>query len=115
MIEVADVLAYECLALNNQRDGVLEIRSQCKDRALRRTSGNRAGGVSAGAPKNNGTKNTGANNGIVHAPRNGALANQESVRDARKLLYRLIIFISNGLARAIRAGHNQNFWRAGFK
>ena len=62
-----------------------------------------------------GPKRADARDGIVHAARDGPFADQKTVRDTGELLQRVVVFIGDGLAGAIRAGHDQNLGGAGGK
>ena len=71
--------------------------------------------IAARAPQNRRAESASARDRIIHTPRDRPLADQESVGDSGKLLQRVVVLISDGFARTIRAGHHQNFGGAGRK
>src|ERR1700683_2406450 len=73
MIEVADVLADEGLAIDDQRDGIFEVGAQSQDGACCGQRCDRAGSVTAGAAKDCRAESSGAGYGIVDAAGDGAL------------------------------------------
>ncbi len=106
------MLADESLTVHDERDGILQIRAECEDRAIAWKRGRGARSISARATKNRGPKTPDASNGIVHAAGNGPFADQETIRDGGEMAYRVVVLIGDRLARTIRAGHHQNFGRA---
>src|SRR5580704_4141841 len=105
MIQVANMLADKCLAVHDKRDGVLEIRANSEDWApgwkLRRDG---TGSVSSSTSQHRRSEHTGASNGIIHATRDRPLANQKTIRDARKFPCRVFVLIRDWLAGTVRAG-----------
>ena len=70
--------------------------------------GHRAGSIAARAAQNHWAENSCAGDRIVHASRDGALADQECVGNPGEPFHGLIILIGDRLARTIGAGHHQN-------
>src|SRR5580692_605596 len=105
--EVADVLANKCLALDDQRDRVLEIRTERQHRAFDRQRCHCAGGISARTSENYRTECTSSDDRIVHrramgrSPIRNASAVSESCFNASASLYaigsldRLALVITN--------------------
>src|ERR1700676_2289551 len=108
MIQVTNVLADEGLAVNDESDRVLEVRAQSENGAVGRKCGSSAGGVSSRSAQNRRTKSPHPGDGIVDAASDGAFADQKTVRDARELLQRVFVPVSDWLTGAIRTGHDEN-------
>ena len=111
MIQIADVLADEGLAVDNQRDRILQIRANSQNGTFDGKSGHGAGSIAAGPAENGGAECAGSDDGIVNAARNGTFADQKCVRDSGETLDRVVIFVRDRLAGAIGAGHHQHFRR----
>ena len=84
VVEVANVLADKCLAIDDESDGVLQVGADGQQRTARRQSGDRAGSVTARPAQDYGSEGTDPNYGIIHAPRDGALADQERIGQTRQ-------------------------------
>ena len=115
MIQVSDVLADEGLAIHDESDRVLEVRTQSEDGTIGWNYSSRAGGVSAGSAKNRRTKSAYADDGIIDSAGDGSLSDQETVRNTGEPPRRLVIPVSDRFAGTICAGHDQDFGRAGGK
>src|SRR5580658_2631517 len=74
VIEVANMLADESLASNDQCDRIFEVGAERQDRTVGWKCRSGAGRVTASAPQNCGPESAGARDGIVHAAGDGALA-----------------------------------------
>src|ERR1700676_3187436 len=104
MIQVTNVLADEGLAVNDEGDGVLEVRAQSENGAVGWKRGSNAGGITARAAENRRTESPHPGDGIVYTASDGAFADQKTVRDARELLQRVFVPVSDWLTGAIRTG-----------
>ncbi len=86
MIQIADMLADESLAVDHQRDGVLQSPHPRREADARPAAWPprraRSRGTGAESP---GRKTPAARDRIVDAPRDGTLANEKRVGDVRKL------------------------------
>ncbi len=108
MLQVADVLADERLSATTSVTVFLRsaptarIGTRCRQRA------HGAGRIAARPAQDRGTERSGAHHGVVHAPRDGALAGQERIGNAGEPFARVLILIGDGLAGAVRAGHHQD-------
>ena len=112
VVEVADMLADERLPIDHQRDRVLEIGAHSENRPVSGQRGNRFRCVAARAPQNDGTEGSRARDGIVDAPRDGALTDEKRIGHAGQAVEGVPIVIGDRLAGAVGAGHHQNFGRA---
>ena len=73
VLQVADVLADEGLAVHHQRDGVFQIGAQREDRTLARQLRHRPGSIAARPPQDDRTESAIANHGIVNPARDRPL------------------------------------------
>ncbi len=113
VIEIADMLADQGLSVYDESDRVLQIGSGSEDRTRDWDRGNGGWCITACAAQDHGTETSGAGDGIVDAACDGTFADQERVGDSRKALDGLFVAVGDRLAGAIRAGHHQDFGRAG--
>ena len=107
VIEIADMLTDESLAVDDERDGVLQIRADGEHGPIERDVGDGGWRVTARAAQNDRTEGAGPRNRVVHTPRNRPLADEERVREARQTLVGIRIVVGNGFTRAIRARHDE--------
>ena len=113
VVEIADVLAHERLAVDHQRDRVLQIGAERQDRALRRHSRDRAGRIAADRRRITGpnaparTTESSTRRAIGRSPIRNASAMPASCSRASSSSIR------DRLARTVRAGHDQHRRRAG--
>ena len=112
VLQVADVLADEGLAVHHQRDGVFQIGAQREDRTLARQRRHCPGSIAARPPQNDRTESAIANHGIVHPARDRPLPDQECVRDAGETLQRIFVFVGDRFTRSVGAGHDHSRRRA---
>ena len=108
VVQVTDVLAHECLTVDHERDRILQIGPHGQDWPLHRQGRQRARSVAARAPQNHRTKHSGARHGVIHPARDGALADQECVRDPGETIQRVLVFVGNRFAGTVGAGHDQD-------
>ena len=83
VIEVADVLAHERLAVHDQRNGILEIGAQREHGRAGGQRGHRAGRIAAAAAKDHRAQRAAPRDRVVHPPRDRALADEEAHRRCR--------------------------------
>ncbi len=107
MIEIADVLAYEGIAILYERDGALEVAADRERRARKRNSRYHSGRVATGASQDRRPSSPNTRDRIVDPSSDRALADQECVRNSGQAIERLIIVVCNGLAGPICASHYQ--------
>src|SRR5580700_5358256 len=81
MIQISDVLAYKCLAINHERNCVFEISTQSENGPVRWNCRGGARRVTAGSAQNCWAKRAHASNGVIHAARDRPLTNQKSIGD----------------------------------
>ncbi len=112
VVEVAEVLAHECLAVDDQRNAVLEIGPNREHRFPRWERRHRRRRVAARAAQHDGAARADAHDRVVDASRDRPLADQYRVRDLRQPRNRILIFVCNRLAGAIGARHHEQLWRA---
>ena len=109
------MLADKRLPVDDQSDRVLQVRTQGQHRTLDGQIAHRAGSVSARTAQNHRTEYAGARNGVVHAARDRALANQKCIGNSGEPLQCIRIFICDRFAGAVGAGHHQIIRSAGGK
>ena len=114
VVEIADVLADERLAVHDQRDRVLQIGAERENRPRRRTASPRRPGRSRGrAAERRGraararTTESSTRRAIGRSPTRNASAMPASRSRASSIL------VGDRLARSIGAGHHQHVRRAG--
>ncbi len=87
--------------------------AHCKNRATDRQGGDGSRSIAARAPQDYGTESSLASYGIVDAARDGSFANQKRIGHPRQALEGVSLGVGNRLARAVGAGHDEDFRRAG--
>ncbi len=113
MVEIANVLADKGLAIHNQRDRVLQICAQREYGTLQPEAmqplleRNRERGAGSQDRKLQ------RGHGVVHAARDGPLADQERVGNSCEALQCVVVFVSDRFTGSIRAGHDQNIGSTG--
>src|SRR5580693_1031339 len=71
VIEIANVLADESLSVDDQGNGVLQVRTNREQRQVDRQFRNGSRGIAARAPQDDGPESADAGDGIVDAARDG--------------------------------------------
>ena len=89
--EVSNVLTDVRLSVHDQRDRILEIGAERKDRPVRGKDGHCAWSQAARPPHHHRPDRTGPHDGIIHAPRDRPLANQERIRNAGQSPSRIVV------------------------
>src|SRR5580704_6325296 len=115
VIQVTDVLTDERLAVDDERDGVFQLRTQGENGAPRGKSGNSAGCITPSATQYHRTENSGTGNRVVDSPRDRTLADQKRIGNSGQALQRVVIFVGDGFTRSIGAGHDQDIGSSGGK
>src|ERR1700733_13594125 len=93
--EVANMLAYKCLALDDQRDRVLEVRTERQHRAFNRQRRHRARRISARTSENYRAKCPSSDDRIVHSACNRPFADQKRICGFGESLLCVRVFICN--------------------
>ena len=112
MIEIADVLADEGLAVDHQRDGIFQIGAQGQDRPLRRKRGDRAGRVAASRAQHDRAETPArATESSTRRAMGRSPMRKASAIPARRASASSSS-IGDRLAGTVRAGHHQHFGSA---
>ncbi len=82
LIQIANVLADESLAIDNERDRIFEICSHGEHRMTGRKAGDSARRIAPRATQDRWTEHAGDSNGIIHAPSDGTLPQQHRIGDS---------------------------------
>src|SRR5208282_3754317 len=81
MLQIADMLADEGLAADDEGDAVFQVGAHREDGAVGRQGCNRAWSIAASPAQNRRTESSDAGHRVVHTPRDWALAYEKRVRD----------------------------------
>ena len=88
----------EGLPVDDERDCVFQVGAEGQYRPPGRQHSHRAGRVTASASQHGGSESPGADDRVIHSPRDGALADQERVGDAGKPVERFEVVHRDGFA-----------------
>ena len=113
MVQVADVLAHEGLAVHDQRDRVLQVGAERQHRPGDRQRGHGPRRVAPAAAQDHRPQRSAPHDRVLHPPGDRPLADEERIGQTVETPPRVPVLVRDRLARPVGAGHDQHFGRSG--
>jgi hypothetical protein len=108
VIEIAKVLAHDGIAADDERHAVLEVRSDGQRGMRERNARGDVRRISTRAAKHLRTERTRANHRVFDTACDAALPYQPCIGNPRESMLRVVVFIRDGIARAVTTRHHQS-------